>query len=117
MKTCGYRQRCRDRSKKGSGLVCTCPSYRCKDKYNPVCGYDEVTHNSVCKLQKKECETGRLIGIKSLGECSTLISVPVNISGVPNGWSLPLTPTPKRTHTYIYIIIYTCVFTLIRMCS
>lgn len=96
MKTCGYRQRCRDRSKKGSGLICTCPSYRCKDKYNPVCGYDEITYNSVCKLQKKECETGRLIGIKSLGECSTLMSVPVNISGVPNGWSLPLTPTPPK---------------------
>lgn len=52
------------------GPTCVCPNYnQCARKVNPVCGFDEVTYTSVCRLQEAECKLNRFIGIRQFGAC------------------------------------------------
>lgn len=68
--TCGYRQSC---SNATGRPTCSCPTYKCSGKNNPVCGNNGRTYQSVCSLEVEECGTSKFIGIRQEGECPQVL--------------------------------------------
>ncbi|XP_050436691.1 agrin-like [Adelges cooleyi] len=55
----------------GTEAKCVCPTFKCSNTSDKVCGSDGITYTDLCHLQNASCATRKKISVAYTGECGS----------------------------------------------